>query len=140
LHWRTPSDDANDRLAKVLALVTLSPIFLLCAYVTIILYRRELTFINALIGQLGCEAFNWFLKRLIRQPRPYAGELGKGYGMPSSHSQFVGFFAAFFICHFWLHHPIKAKPRTLVNTMRRAEHVAVIIGIILLTSATCYSR
>lgn len=63
--------DGNDPLAKLLALVTLSPIFLLCSYVTIILYRRELTFINALVGQLGCEGLNWGLKRLIRQPRPY---------------------------------------------------------------------
>lgn len=63
--------DGTDKVAKLLALVTLSPIFLLCAYVTIIIYRRELTFINALVGQLGCEGVNWGLKRLIRQPRPY---------------------------------------------------------------------
>ncbi len=107
---------------------------------TIILYRRELTFINALIGQLGCEGFNWFLKRLLKQPRPHHGQLGKGYGMPSSHSQFVGFFAAFFVAHFCLHHPNKAVPRTLINTIRRAEHVAVILAIVLLTGATCYSR
>ncbi|KDN51332.1 PAP2-domain-containing protein [Tilletiaria anomala UBC 951] len=132
--------DAGDPAAKLLGLVTLSPIFLLCAYVTIILYRRELTFINALIGQLGCEGLNWFLKRLIRQPRPFPGMLGKGYGMPSSHSQFVGFFAAFFISHFLLHHPQKTKPATLINTMRRAEHVAVIIAIVLLSALTCYSR
>ena len=54
----------------VLALVTLSPIFLLCAYTTIILYRRELTFVNALLGQLLCEGINWGLKRTIRQGRP----------------------------------------------------------------------
>lgn len=62
--------DPADPWAKLFALVTLSPIFLLCSYVTIIFYRRELTFINALIGQLSCEGINWGLKRLIRQPRP----------------------------------------------------------------------
>lgn len=66
--------DPADPFAKLLALVTLSPIFLLCAYATIILYRRELTFVNAFVGQLGCEGLNWGLKRLIRQPRP-TGEL-----------------------------------------------------------------
>ncbi|PWN20073.1 PAP2-domain-containing protein [Microstroma glucosiphilum] len=131
--------DGTDKLAKLLALVTLSPIFLLCAYVTIIIYRRELTFINALVGQLGCEGINWGLKRLIRQPRPY-GHLGKGYGMPSSHSQFIGFFCAFFLSHFYLHHPKAAVPRTLVNTMRRFEHLFAMLAIAGLTAATCYSR
>ncbi|CAO1617391.1 unnamed protein product [Parajaminaea phylloscopi] len=131
--------DPADPLAKLLALVTLSPIFLLCSYVTIILYRRELTFINALIGQLACEGVNWGLKRLIRQPRP-TGHLGKGYGMPSSHCQFLGFFCSFFLAHFYLHHPRAAKPRTLVNTMRRLEHWLAMLSILALTALTCYSR
>lgn len=131
--------DAQDPLAKLLALVTLSPIFLLCSYVTIILYRRELTFLNALVGQLGCEGVNWGLKRLIRQPRPHSN-LGKGYGMPSSHSQFLGFFCAFFLAHFWLHHPKPANPPTLVNAMRRFEHLCAIVAIVTLTAMTCYSR
>lgn len=155
--------DPTDPLAKLLALVTLSPIFLLCSYVTIILYRRELTFVNALIGQLGCEGVNWGLKRLIRQPRPTGkaipdspvywspspdkpfpchptDHLGKGYGMPSSHSQFLGFFCAFFLAHFYLHHPKAARPRTLVNTMRRLEHWFAMACILGLTTLTCYSR
>ncbi|CAO1631515.1 unnamed protein product [Sympodiomycopsis kandeliae] len=131
--------DAQDSLAKLLALVTLSPIFLLCSYATIVLYRRELTFLNALVGQLGCEGVNWGLKRLIRQPRPHS-DLGKGYGMPSSHSQFLGFFCAFFLAHFYLHHPNKAVPTTLVNTMRRFEHMCAMMGIVGITALTCYSR
>ena len=45
-------------------------------------------------GQMGCEALNWVLKRFIREDRP-AQMLGKGYGMPSSHAQFVAFFAVY---------------------------------------------
>ncbi|CEH18441.1 Dolichyl pyrophosphate phosphatase and related acid phosphatases [Ceraceosorus bombacis] len=129
----------HDPFAKALALITLSPIFLLCSYVTIILYRRELTFINALIGQLGCEGVNWGLKRLIRQPRP-TGNLGSGYGMPSSHAQFVGFFAAYFLAHFALHHPKAARPATLVNTMRRFEHAVAMLAIASCAAITAYSR
>lgn len=70
-------------------------------------------------GQMGCEALNWILKRLIKEERPRrtssnavddskstgdrltsrhayslsSGLHGKGYGMPSSHAQFVTFFA-----------------------------------------------
>lgn len=60
-------------------------------------------------GQMACEATNWVLKRLIKEERPHStstlallkvnphltvpGIHGKGYGMPSSHSQFVAFFS-----------------------------------------------
>ncbi|KAJ9474669.1 Dolichyldiphosphatase [Pseudozyma hubeiensis] len=131
--------DPSDSLAKLMALITLSPIFLLCSYITIILLRRELTFINALIGQLACEGLNWALKRLIKQPRP-TGHLGAGYGMPSSHSQFLGFFAAFFLSHFYLNRPPLVKPRTLINTMRRFEHTLAMILIASISILTCYSR
>lgn len=131
--------DPSDPFSKLFALVTLSPIFLLCSYVTIILLRRELTFINALIGQLACEGLNWGLKRLIKQPRP-TDRLGAGYGMPSSHSQFLGFFAAFFLAHFYLNRPPKLKPRTLINSMRRFEHAIAMLLIASISILTCYSR
>jgi dolichyldiphosphatase len=41
---------------------------------------------------MGCEALNFFLKRWIREERPRQ-MYGKGYGMPSSHSQFVAYFS-----------------------------------------------
>jgi dolichyldiphosphatase len=44
-------------------------------------------------GQMGCEALNFALKRLIKEERPKQ-MYGKGYGMPSSHAQFVAFFSA----------------------------------------------
>jgi dolichyldiphosphatase len=46
-------------------------------------------------GQLGCEAVNFALKRWIKEERPRRVHLmaGKGYGMPSSHAQFVFFWA-----------------------------------------------
>lgn len=44
------------------------------------------------LGQLGCEALNFALKRLIKEERP-ALMNGKGYGMPSSHAQFASFWA-----------------------------------------------
>jgi dolichyldiphosphatase len=45
-------------------------------------------------GQMGCEALNWVLKRYIREDRP-TQMMGKGYGMPSSHAQFVAYFAVY---------------------------------------------
>lgn len=44
-------------------------------------------------GQMACEAFNFALKRLIKEERPPTLGVGKGYGMPSSHAQFAVFWA-----------------------------------------------
>lgn len=47
-------------------------------------------------GQLACEALNFVLKRLIKEERPSRLRFhGKGYGMPSSHAQFVLFWAVY---------------------------------------------
>ena len=65
-------------------------------------------------GQLGCEALNFVLKRIVKEERPkrmwarpissffnadwdyrLLEMLGKGYGMPSSHSQFMAYFAVY---------------------------------------------
>lgn len=71
-------------------------------------------------GQLGCEALNFVLKRIIKEERPkgkhssspYSNSIlqrtganvvkcmstemfGKGYGMPSSHAQFMTYFAIY---------------------------------------------
>jgi dolichyldiphosphatase len=46
------------------------------------------------LGQLACEAVNFALKRLIKEERPRHLHAGaRGYGMPSSHAQFVVFWA-----------------------------------------------
>lgn len=60
--------------------------------------------------------------------------------MPSSHSQFVGFFAAYFLAHFYLHHPKKSRPATLINTMRRLEHAFAMACIAGVAALTAYSR
>ena len=41
---------------------------------------------------MACEALNFALKRLLKEERPKQMH-GKGYGMPSSHAQFVAFFS-----------------------------------------------
>lgn len=41
---------------------------------------------------MACEALNFLLKRVLKEERPLKMQ-GKGYGMPSSHSQFVAFFS-----------------------------------------------
>merc|ERR1712187_1077113 len=54
----------------------------------------EVEVILMFAGQMGCEALNFVLKRFIKEERPKE-MFGKGYGMPSSHAQFVAFFAVY---------------------------------------------
>lgn len=61
-------------------------------YGTLVWSTRELEIILMFLGQLGCEALNFLLKRLIKEERPKE-MFGNGYGMPSSHAQFVTYFS-----------------------------------------------
>ncbi|PIA15169.1 hypothetical protein COEREDRAFT_82157, partial [Coemansia reversa NRRL 1564] len=81
----------GDKMGMALALASLFPIFLIVAETSIVFGRREAAGILLLLGQLLNEAFNLVLKLAIREDRPNI-QLGDGYGMPSSHSQFMGFF------------------------------------------------
>lgn len=83
-------------------------------YATLIWSNREIEIALMFAGQMACEALNWVLKRHFKEERPRGrshpsthmemvkrrdGMLtnsemhGKGYGMPSSHAQFVAFFS-----------------------------------------------
>ncbi|KAI8620546.1 PAP2 superfamily-domain-containing protein [Chytriomyces sp. MP71] len=91
----------SDPLGKPLALTALFPIFIMVSYATLIAARRDLYLASVCLGQLLGEVFNIALKRLIRQPRPTTF-LGNGYGMPSSHAQFMSYFATFVVLHLYL--------------------------------------
>lgn len=73
-------------------------------------------------GQLACEAVNFALKRLIKEERPrLINNHGQGYGMPSSHAQFIAFWAVALTLFLVVRHR-PAAHRTAVgggNTGRR---------------------
>lgn len=91
----------GDPLGFPVALVTLSPVFVMVVYAALILLRRDLATMALCAGQLGNEAVNYVLKHAIKEPRPVfpgAHALHAGapkYGMPSDHSQFMAFLAAY---------------------------------------------
>ncbi|MCO5555844.1 hypothetical protein L7F22_009389 [Adiantum nelumboides] len=135
----------NDPLAYPLSLITLSPPFLVVVYVVICLIRRDLTIILGFFGQLACEGFNLILKRLFKQGRP-TDFLGTGYGMPSSHSQFVGYFMLFWCAHFIRFRPGMSRKKrkqnkpSLIDLIRTLEHSALVAFIIFGSLITAYSR
>ncbi|TKA75718.1 hypothetical protein B0A49_03197 [Cryomyces minteri] len=81
-----------DPVSYVCAWLALVPQALCITYATLIWSTREAEVLLMFAGQMSCEALNWALKRLIKEERPRQMN-GKGYGMPSSHAQFVAFFS-----------------------------------------------
>lgn len=84
--------DPNDPVSYLCALLALVPQGLCVVYATLIWSSREIEIALMFAGQLACEALNFALKRLIKEERPRRMN-GKGYGMPSSHAQFVAYFS-----------------------------------------------
>lgn len=84
----------TDPLSYLSAWLALVPQALCVAYVTLIWATREAEVLLMFAGQMGCEVSNFVMKRIIKEERPKQ-MFGKGYGMPSSHAQFVAFFAVY---------------------------------------------
>ena len=85
--------DPSHPLSIPLTLFSLTPIFIFVSYLTLVLFTRRLGVVMLAVGQIGNEVLNLVLKRLWKGDRPYKGygEVGHGWGMPSSHSQAAGF-------------------------------------------------
>jgi hypothetical protein len=65
----------GDALGFLFALSALVPIFLIVAYVTAIVCRREIAILVALVGQLANEVLNSLVKGVVKEARPFRGFL-----------------------------------------------------------------
>lgn len=134
--------DPSSRLSHACAFLALVPQALCIAYATLLYSSREVEILLMFAGQMACEALNWVLKRYIREARP-AQMLGKGYGMPSSHAQFVAFFAVYL--GLWVvvrHDPWKENAsKTHVPTpmwQRVALALAAMVGAVAVAQSRMY--
>lgn len=107
--------DPSDPVSYLCAWLALVPQGLCVVYATLIWSTREVEIGLMFAGQLACEALNFALKRLIKEERPRRMN-GKGYGMPSSHAQFVSYFAVSLALFLVLRH------RPLEPGRRRRNH------------------
>ncbi|PVF92473.1 PAP2-domain-containing protein [Serendipita vermifera] len=127
--------DPTSNVALALALATLSPILLMACYGALTIVTRDFLILNMWIGQFGCEAVNWILKHTIKQERPSL-HMG-GYGFPSSHSQFMGFFASFLLLHLQLRHRFTSTNIPIVDKLWGLVVQCAVAGLALVV---CYSR
>ncbi|ORX86986.1 PAP2-domain-containing protein [Anaeromyces robustus] len=121
--------ERGDIIGFCLAYSSLLPVFLIVSYTAVILARRELIIVFTLIGQLLNEVLNAIIKNVIKQPRPIDSPVG-GYGMPSSHAQFMFFFSTYCILYMFM--KLKMK-----NDVWKYLLSAALIGASLVVS---YSR
>ena len=66
----TPFQNPHDPISYLCAWLALVPQALCVIYVTLIWSSREIEILLMFAGQMGCEALNFLLKRLIREERP----------------------------------------------------------------------
>ncbi|KIJ65535.1 hypothetical protein HYDPIDRAFT_88083 [Hydnomerulius pinastri MD-312] len=130
--------DASSDSSFVLALLTLSPILLMPAYAVLAVQTRELTIINMWAGQLLSEGLNLVLKHIVKEERPDDSKLHlNGYGFPSSHSQYMGYFGTFLICHMYFRHRFASTGSAFVDQLFR---LFVYLGITAWVGIVAYSR
>ncbi|KAK8065344.1 hypothetical protein PG997_012091 [Apiospora hydei] len=106
--------DPSDPISYLCAWLALVPQGLCVVYATLVWSTREAEVALMFAGQLLCEALNFALKRLIKEERPRR-MYGKGYGMPSSHAQFVAYFAVSLALFLVVRH----RPATPTGQRRR---------------------
>lgn len=99
--------DSKDHFGLVAVHLTLLPIYVMVFYTSWFIINREIEPVIAVAGQLANDILNKILKILIKQSRPDfhkafgSSTVGMNYGMPSAHSQFMGFFATYYIVLTW---------------------------------------
>ena len=126
------------------------------SYAALAVQTREFLIITMWIGQIACELLNWVIKRIIKEERPIGisfvpqlekdgvadscsnlGSVGNGYGFPSSHSQYMAYFATFLICHLYLRHRFSSTGYTFLDRLWR---MVVYIGVLAWAGLVAYSR
>ncbi|MCJ1277020.1 hypothetical protein MMC21_004829 [Puttea exsequens] len=135
----------SDPLSYICAWLALLPQALCIIYVTLILSSREVEILLMFAGQMGCEVLNFALKRLIKGERPKQMN-GKGYGMPSSHAQFLSYWALSLALFLLLRHkppptPPSSKPLPYTHhPLTIAQKLFLSLLSFLLATAVAASR
>eukprot|EP01132_Coremiostelium_polycephalum_P006812 gene6812-8451_t len=124
---------SDDPYGWIMAYITLIPIAIAIGVITLIIFKRDLRTVSIFLGLLFSETCNYILKKSIKEHRPTVWkELKKqSYGMPSSHSQFMFFFAVLMTL-FFLKKRIKLRSNNLPKL--------ILVFLFFLAATVAYSR
>lgn len=133
--------EQGDTVGWTMALLSLAPVFAMVGYATLVLTQRDVRTLAAAIGQVSNELLSRMLKDLAAQDRParpahhacpHYDSSGGGHGMPSSHAQFAGFFAAY-----WTSHVLSSSSG---RRIRWLDDAVLLAGAVAVGIGTCASR
>ncbi|XP_041369987.1 dolichyldiphosphatase 1-like [Gigantopelta aegis] len=125
----------GDLIGQGLAWFSLLPFCIIVAFITLIIFRRDLHTMCFLTGLLLDEAVNWVLKHVIREQRPITERvLYTEYGMPSSHAQFMWFFSIYLTFFLFI------RVYTNYTWVDDLWKYAVSLGSFIISIIVCYSR
>ncbi|KAF9447725.1 PAP2-domain-containing protein [Macrolepiota fuliginosa MF-IS2] len=128
--------DDDSILSLGFALVTLSPVLLMASYAALAVQTREYLVIVMWAGQFFGEVLNYAIKRVVKQDRPIQS-IGNGYGFPSSHSQYMAYFATFLTCHLFFKHRFASTGSKIFDQLWR---LVVYAGLLAWAGVVAYSR
>lgn len=133
------AQNPTDPLSYFCAWLALVPQGLCVVYATLIWSTREVEILLMFAGQLACEAVNFSLKRIIKEERPKQMH-GKGYGMPSSHAQFVAFFSVHLALFLLLRHTPTKSPKASHTPLSLARRAALSVVALACAGLVAWSR
>lgn len=114
------------------------------SYAALAVQTREFLVIVMWAGQIFGELLNWVIKRVIKQGRPiraafttiswfhaediFSEDIGNGYGFPSSHSQYMAYFASFLMCHLYFRHRFSSTGYSFLDFLWRMTVYVALLG------------
>ena len=135
--------DPSSPFSLPLTLLSLSPIFLFVSYFTLLIFTRRLTILLLALGQIANELLSLVLKEAWKAERPFPGygEVGRGYGMPSSHSQAAGFLVAWGVGYAMTSsRRYGVESDEALKLVRKWRLRVYVFGLVLWSSLVAYSR
>ncbi|XP_032690097.1 dolichyldiphosphatase 1-like isoform X2 [Odontomachus brunneus] len=125
----------GDLFGKFLAVISLVPFAIIAGFLALILFRRDLHTIVFFSGVLFNDCLNLILKHTICQARPIKRDsLYTEYGMPSTHAQFMWFFAAYVSLFVYI------RLNYNCTIAERFWRTIVVVGCIITAVLVTYSR
>jgi dolichyldiphosphatase len=127
----------GDWLGKLLAVSSLLPFGILSGFVALILFRRDLHTITFFFGTTLNEVLNLVLKYTFCEARPMQRSvLYTEYGMPSSHSQFMWFFATYMVYFVF----IRLQHMNNNSVLENAWKTVITVGCVSMAAVVTISR
>eukprot|EP00002_Diphylleia_rotans_P004207 TRINITY_DN13034_c0_g1_i1.p1 TRINITY_DN13034_c0_g1~~TRINITY_DN13034_c0_g1_i1.p1 ORF type:complete len:167 (+),score=26.62 TRINITY_DN13034_c0_g1_i1:107-607(+) len=120
----------GDLVGKLLAYATLSPVAIVVALITLIVFQRQWRSVVFLLGLSVNHLLCIVLKRILAEERP-SGSDREDFGMPSNHGQFMGFFTVYTLS---LLHTVPSQFRGI----KWLVTFALIIGMIIVAYSRIY--